>query len=203
MHSGVENSAQSILEVLRNKDDKIIYSDNNAIEFFDFISQQYFRTKKMRDGIVEDLQSILPAENLQRIRNVICHCLAINVGGSLYVERRGWEIIFLDCPAGSEFITGDQPLINILGTKNGTPPTKLAFYYPLYPSLAMILAPKSLELRAVLTELDIGSTNERNDLMASESEQFIVAKSRDQLTKYKTSVHMQPPVGPSFLSGIQ
>ena len=203
LHCGVEESAKPILEALRNKDGNVIYSDDTAIPFFDFISHQFFRTKRKRDAIVGAVKEILPAENAQRIRNLLCYCYATNTGGSLYVERHGWEIIFLDCPAGSEFITGDQPVVNILTNRDGRPPEELAFYYPLSPNLAMILAPTSLESRAILTKFDISATNEINDLIAWESGQFLIARSPDQLTRHKLKSHTQPPVPLSFLPDIR
>ena len=203
LHCGVEESARPILETLRNKDGNVIYSDDTAIPFFNFISHQFFRTKRMRDAIVEAGEGILPAENIQRIRNLLGYCYATNIGGSLYGDRHGWEIIFLDCPAGTEFITGGQPVVNVLGNKDGRPPEELAFYYPLSPNLAMILAPKSLELRAVFTKFDIAATNEINDLIAWESGQFLIARSSDQLTRYKLKSSTQPPVPLSFLPDIR
>ena len=203
LHCGVEESAQSILGALRNKDGNVIYSDDNSIPFLDFISHQFFRTKRKRNAIVEAAKGILPAENIQRIRNLLGYCYATNIGGSLYVERHGWGIIFLDCPAGSEFITGGQPVVNILGNKDGGPPEELAFYYPLSPNLAMILAPKSLELRAVLTKFDIAEADEINDLIAWESGQLLIARSPDQLTRHKLKSHTQLPVPLSFLTNIQ
>ena len=161
LHCGVEESAKPILEALRNKDGNVIYSDDTATPFFNFISHQFFRTKRMRDAIVEAGEGILPAENIQRIRNLLGYCYATNIGGSLYGDRHGWEIIFLDCPAGSEFITGGQPVVNVLGNKDGRPPEELAFYYPLSPNLAMILAPKSLELRCSFYQIRHRG-NERN-----------------------------------------
>ena len=158
LHCGVEESAKSILEALRNKDGNVIYPDDTAIPFFGFISHQ-----------------------------------------SLYCDRHGLEIIFLDCPAGPEFITGYQPVVNILGNKEGRPPEELAFYYPLSPNLAMILAPTSLESRAILTKFDISATNEINDLIAWESGQFLIARSPDQLTRYKLKSYTQPPFPLSFL----
>ena len=203
LHCGVEESAKPILEALRNKDGNVICSDDNAISFFDFISHQFFRTKRKRDAIVEAGEGILPAENMQRIRNILGYCYATNTGWSLYVERHGWEIIFLDCPAGSECITGDQPVVNILGDKDGRPPEELAFYYPLSPNLAMILAPKSLELHAILSKFDSAATNELNDLMAWESGQLLIARSPDQLTRHKLKSHTQPPFPLSFLPNIR
>ena len=202
LHVGVEESARPILEALRNKDANVIYSDNYAILFFEFISQQFFRTKRMRDAMVEASEGILPVENLQRIRNLLGYCYATNVGGSLYVERHEWEIIFLDSPVGSEFITGDQPVVNILGNRDGTIPEHLAFYYPLSPNLAMILAPKSLELSGVLTKFDFTATNELNDLIAWEARHFLISRSPDQLTRYKSKSHIQPP-SLSFLPDIK
>ncbi len=75
----------------------------------------------------------------------------------------------------------------------------LAFYYPLSPNLAMILAPKSLELHAVLTKFDIAATNEINNLIAWKSGQFLIARSPDQLIRYKLKSYTQPPFPLSFL----
>ena len=203
LHCGVEESAKPILEALRNKDGNVIYSDDTAIPFFDFLSHQFFRTKRKRDAIVEAAKGILPAENVQRIRILLCYCYATNTGGSLYCDRHEFEIIFLDCQADSEFITGDQPVVNILGDKDGRPPEELAFYYPLSPNLAMILAPKSLKSRAVLTKFDIAATNELNDLIAWESGQLLIARSPDQLTRHKLKSPTQLPVPLSFLPDTQ
>ena len=78
LHCGVEESAQSILEALRNKDGNVIYPDDTAIPFFGFISHQFFRTKRKRDAIVATAKGILPAENIQRIRNLLGYCYATN-----------------------------------------------------------------------------------------------------------------------------
>ena len=94
-------------------------------------------------------------------------------------------------------------MVNVLGNKDGRPPEELAFYYPLSPNLAMILAPKSLELRAVFTKFDIAATNEINDLIVWESGQFLIARSSDQLTRYKLKSSTQPPVPLSFLPDIR
>ena len=203
LHCGTEESAQPILAALRNKDGTAIHSDNNAVFFFDFISQQYFRTKRTHDVIEEALKGILQARTVQRIRNVLCYCYATNTGWSLYSDRDEWEIIFLDCPAGSEFITGGQPVVNILSKKDGSRPEHLAFYYPLSPELAIIMAPKSLKLRSILAKFDSEATNELNDLIAWESPHFLIARSLDQLTRYKLKSPMQLPVRLSFLPDIR
>ena len=191
------------LNALRNKDGNVIYSDDSAFSFFNFISQQFFRTKSKHDVVVESFEGLLPAENAQRIQNLICHCVATNIGGSLYCDRHGFEIIFLDCPAGSEFITGDQPVVNILTNRDGRPPEELAFYYPLSPNLAIILAPKSLDLRAVLTKFDIAATNELNDFIAWESRHFLIASSPDQLERYKLKSNGASSGPLSFLPDIR
>lgn len=107
----------------------------------------------------------------------MCYCAATNVGVSLYVERFDWEILFIDCPTGIEFITGDQPVVNILGNKDGGPVEHFALYYPLSPNLAMNLAPKSLQFSSALNKLDLAKTNELNHLIAWDSSEFLISKS--------------------------
>ena len=49
MHSRIEADAVPILQALRNRDGGVIHSDPTAVTFFHFVSQQYMRTKPMRD----------------------------------------------------------------------------------------------------------------------------------------------------------
>ena len=63
---------------------------------------------------------------------------AANIGAGLYVERRDRKLVLINNTTDTEFITGDQPTIN-LDAYDGKPPEKITLYYPLSPSLALIL----------------------------------------------------------------
>ena len=68
-----------------------------------------------------------------------------------------------------------------MGTRDGTAPEEVAFYYPLRPDLAMILLPTMYQLRPTDTNLLLGL----NDTVAWESRQFLVAKTAGLLQRYR------------------
>ena len=146
IHGGTEDAALPILRALRNKDRSVLHSDAAAFAFFNFVSQQYMRTKPTRDRIEAVLTEIMSPASAERIRHVYCHCIATNLGASLYVDRQEFELLFFDAPADQGLITGDQPLVNMLHTDDGNPPPEMVLYYPLSPILGMILAPKSFAM---------------------------------------------------------
>lgn len=61
---------------------------------------------------------------------------ATNIGWGLYSERTKWRLRSLQAPEGHTFITADQPTHNLM---KGTPPEKLALYYPVSPRSAVLL----------------------------------------------------------------
>lgn len=64
-----------------------------------------------------------------------CHIYATNVSVGLFIERKAYKIVFLKNNSSVPIITGDQPVINILGSGGND----VEFYYPLSPDIAMIL----------------------------------------------------------------
>ena len=184
LHRGIEQRAVPILSALRDEDASVIHDTATSVDFFDFISHQYFRTKAIRDTMANELRTLVPADTAERIRHVFCHCIATNVGASLYRDRDDFELLFLRSPAPQCLITGDQPVVNLLATHDGTEPSELALYYPLTPSLAMILSPKSLDLRPAIASVTAPCVRELNDLIAWKSARFLVARSDNLLRPY-------------------
>ena len=193
IHGGIEHDAVPILRALRNKDPSVIHSDATAFSFYNFMSQQYFRTKSMRNAIQKVLNEIMPPDTAKRIRHVYCHCIATNLGASLYSDREKFELLYLQCPPEQTLITGDQPVVNILDTHDGTPPQDIALYYPLSPTLGMFLAPKALAMAATVADRSASEIDQLNDLIACKSERFLVANSDNPLLPYMSKSRVQPP----------
>ena len=196
MHSQIEADAVPVLQALRNRDGRVIHSDATAPTFFHFVSQQYMRTKPIRDRVEGVLAEIMSPPQAARIRHLYCHCLATNMGASLYGDREDLELLFVDAPADERLITGDHPMVNVLGTDDGSQPLELALYYPLSPALGVILAPKALATPPV-----VGDPNARiaalNDLIAARSERILVADSPTFLRRYATDPALRSP-GPAL-----
>lgn len=201
LHGGIEQRAMPILRALRNEDPGVMHDTATSVDFFNFLSHQYFRTKAIRDAMSNGLRALVPADTAERIRHVFCHCIATNVGASLYGDRHHFELLFLRSPTPQGLITGDQPVVNLLATHDGDAPAEVAFYYPLTPSLAMILSPKSLDLRPAIARVAAPCVRELNDLIAWKSVRFLVARSASFLCPYISPAAVPPSSPLELLRG--
>ena len=179
LHTKTEESALPILAALRQKRIDFLNSYEESMLFFHFIAHQYFRTEPVREGIGESLAKGFPDHDFDRLRNIISYIGAENVGASLFVDRKEFDIVFEENKCDLGFITGDQPVVNLLGTGDGSETKELAFYYPLSPQLSCVLAPKTYRLRSGSISSDI--VQELNALIAWESKQFLVANADTDL----------------------
>jgi len=134
-HAGIENKCQDILDALRSESDVFYHDDVRSVDFLYFLSLQYFRTARMREGL-SNLPSYVPGHDPRRTAAVLNHIHATNVAAGLYRERKAYRIVFLRNGTAIPFIAGDQPVINMLDPHATN---DLELYYPLAPRLAMVL----------------------------------------------------------------
>ncbi|SDS47960.1 DUF4238 domain-containing protein [Bradyrhizobium canariense] len=136
-HGRMEQSFLPILEdVLRG--DLSFYEDGDkCITFLHFISTQHMRTKRTREKTIEVLRSKNNID-FSRCWNIAVHMFSFNIGLSLFRERKKRSLLLLENKTGLPFVTGDQPTVNLLA--DGTaPPDALSFYYPVSPTLGLVL----------------------------------------------------------------
>ena len=179
LHSQIEQRALPLLEELRQKQTDFINIYESAMAFFHFIAHQYFRTKRIRKDIGEVHSQMFPSHDCARLANIVCHIAAENLGASLFVDRKEFDIIFLECRDDIRFITGDQPVVNLMGNGYGRETTELALYYPLSPDLSCLVAPKEYQLESAEVPGEI--VRDLNDLIAWKSKRFLVANSNTDL----------------------
>lgn len=196
----IERGAFPILRELRQQRVEFLKNDDTAMKFFNFIAHQYFRTKSIREGIGWVLSREFQGYNFGRIRNLFCHCFATSLGASLFLDRDNLEILFLQCVDGPSFITGDQPVINLMTAGDDSPPNELVLFYPLAPDLAMLLPPKKygIESAGVSSE----TVNELNEFIAWKSSQLLIAASGDCLRKYVNNSPIGRPANCDILARL-
>jgi hypothetical protein len=116
----------------------------HAATFYRGLAVQYARTNHIRQTrMVLDKSR---RDLYLRLANPLIHMVAMNVGRSLYAERKLHTIVLLDNPTDVSFITADQPVINIAaGPLDTAPPEKFELYYPLSPTKAMLLIESSAD----------------------------------------------------------
>ena len=182
LHGEIERGALPILGELRQQRIKFLKNDDTAIKFFNFIAHQYYRTKSIREDIGRVLSHEIQGYDLGRLRNLFCHCFATNLGASLFLDRNKLEVLFLHSIDDPRFITGEQPVINLMSTGDDSSPNELVMFYPLAPDLAMLLSPKKYGLKS--TEVSSKIVNELNEFIAWKSSQFLVAASGEYLRNY-------------------
>ncbi len=194
LQTGIEESALPFFAELRQKQAGFLEDYNNAMLFFRFISQQYFRTEGIRKAIARVTAEEFPGYDYDRLSYIVSYIGAENVGASLFVDRQEFDIVFVENPNTLGLITGDQPIVNLMGTGDDTGAKEVVFYYPLSPSLSCVLAPKEYRLRSM--RLSTCIVKDLNDLIAWESEQFLVAMSdKDLMSLPQKESSMRPPTG--------
>jgi hypothetical protein len=137
-HAHLESSFVPLLDKAIQHDISFYTDDQSVIHFLYFVCTQYMRTNGVRARIINDIQQ-KNGQDLTRIWPLLSNMFSFNIGGSLFVERRRRRLILLRNNSGTDFITGDQPIINLYAN-NGAPVHKMSFYYPISPCTALILS---------------------------------------------------------------
>ena len=200
LHGQIERDALPFLNDLRQNKTHFIDCYDNAIKFYHFIAQQYFRTKRMRETIGTELAQMFPNSDLSHLKHIVCHIGAVNVGGSLFVDRNDFDITLLEATSDAHFITSDQPIVNLLGTGDGKETTGLALYYPISPNLACVIAPK--EFRICGADIPAAIVEDLNRMMASEAGDFLVAKTEEVIRDTLGKSSLGRPNGQRILEAI-
>jgi len=137
-HAGIEAWFIPSLENALNGDIGFYYDDARCISFLHYLCTQYMRTKGIKERTIE-LCNTDKSADLSRVWNIMIHMAAYNIGASLFLERGRRKLVLIHNRTDVPFITGDQPAINLQGTRP-KPPEKLSIYYPISPRLALLLA---------------------------------------------------------------
>jgi hypothetical protein len=142
-HAAIEGDLHTPLRQMREGRTDFFEDVNVVGPFFRSIALQYLRTKKMRAAMTGRLDTPIPGASMDRIWRPMIHMHAINVGASFFRQRSELRLLLLQSPRGESFITGDQPIVNLVDDLDDKGvPLGLELYYPISPTRAMILAPQ-------------------------------------------------------------
>lgn len=173
-HTVMENLVRPILDQFKIGNYEILKNEGNTANFCNFLAQQLFRTKKIkeqcfsllgtlnrRDAVAEEFRELF-----ERNWWFLSYRLATNVGSSLTYSAESDNYVFIENRTSVDFITSDCPVINIHESAGGglqNPPTELDLYFPISPKLACIISPsdKYIELGSFISERQVEAFNER------------------------------------------
>lgn len=136
-YAKIESSFIPFLARALKGDVDFYLDDRECMIFIHYLCSQHMRTKAIQTKIVEKSYEGIGID-FSRIWPIMAHMYAINIGGPVYVERRRRKLVLLKNHTNMPFITGDQPVVNLLSNSD-EPPTELAFYYPISPNLALLI----------------------------------------------------------------
>lgn len=138
LHTEMESCGNKLIMCRKFEDIKFFDDDLSKFEALTFLCYQYFRTKNLRDRQIETFKN----DNLDinKIFSPLAIINATKVSQNICFDS-SIRYIFLEKSPDSDlsFITGDQPVINLVGniTDDEGFTTDLIFYYPISPNHAI------------------------------------------------------------------
>ena len=187
LHADIENKVLPILNELRSSRSEFINSNELSAIFFQFVAQQYCRTKNIRDDVRTFLSQDKLGRDLSKLTNVMCYIWATTMAFNLFHIDHDFDIVFLENRGNLGFVTGDQPLINILANRYDGDTTGTTFYYPLSPNLSCLVVPKRFKLQSKhISDIIV---EELNGFIAWHSSHFVVG---DSNTAVQRAIEKRP-----------
>ena len=186
LHSLIESKNIEHISALRRNDLSFWKDKVKRDQFSFFLSIQYFRTKNVRDAIVkvfnrfkdqnDSLRDICP-ENIWIPLSLI---FASNVGAHI---AQNFSAVLLQ--TNSDFIVGDQPVINTYSTfDERIPPKDMEFFYPISPYTALLLTKDQFYSDGQIIKINEDATAKYNQLERSVAKEMIFAREKKHLELY-------------------
>jgi hypothetical protein len=180
-HTGIEEDFRPYLASMISGDLSFLKStDEDAIRFYRGLAVQYARTNHVKK--METIMDRRRFELYKRIANPLVHILANNVGFSLFAIRNQLTVVLINNSTELPFVAADQPVINISASpKQKTPPTRFDLYYPVSPTVAMMLIEPGGDLLSGDSSVSRDFVEMCNLRMAAHSYRQVFSNSQDSL----------------------
>lgn len=135
---------------------------------------QFMRTPAVASKAILELREV-PGFDPDAAWGLIRTIFATNIGKSIFIERKHTKLSFVEAESWAEFVTGDQPVINLGKTE------RLQLLYPLCPTRALLLSidqpSASVESRKITSD----DVRRYNALMRGAAMQHVYAASEATL----------------------
>lgn len=185
LHSAIEAGAIKHINKILRRDTSLFNSDEEYMNFSHFICVQYLRTNKIKENVIKNTESLFPGM-AERTFGVFRHIYATNMAWSTFARREEFKPALLINNTETNFITGDQPIINTYAASVGwsTPVAEVEFYYPFSPKIAVIVSSKEQYKSGDIFEQNVEQVHMFNTAIAKSAYSQIYAQSSSDLTPY-------------------
>jgi hypothetical protein len=174
LHADVERRAVAPLDALRRGDAMVLQSAETYVDFARFLGLQYLRTPSMAASMLKALTGV-PGFNVSAAWGLMRTIFATTIGEQIFLRRASTNLCFLEAGPSSQFIAGDQPLVNFGGTDH------MELYYPLTPTRALKLVPDHERPGVESSALTDAETRAHNKRIREASEEQLYAASEAAL----------------------
>ncbi|MBK3665537.1 DUF4238 domain-containing protein [Bradyrhizobium diazoefficiens] len=178
-HAMTENRFLPILDMILAGDLSFYEHAEQCITFLHFVCMQTMRTKGVKERTIDRVK-FHDQKDLTRIWGIMSLMFAFNIAMSLFRERKQRKLVLLDNSTDTQFITGDQPIMNLRGD-GLRPPTELCFYYPVSPRSALLLAEANKQPAFSSASLTAAQVGELNQEMRRACHSQLFGQTRDSL----------------------
>lgn len=185
-HAGIERSFLPLLESALDKDINFYDDDQSCIALCHFLASQHMRTKGIRFKTIERLKQ-KNGLDVSRIWCLLSQMFATNIDMSVFLERSKRQLVLVENSTDVEFITGDQPLINLHGGNGEKPPATLSWYYPISPRLALFLPEVHEEAAFSTATPTAAQVSDLNQRIVAASHRQVFAQERSSLEAYAST----------------
>lgn len=186
-HGKMEALGQKLLSYRSLADLKTIEQDDYLFDAIMFLCFQYFRTKGMRKSAVQSFVGGQYEELANKSWNILSYVTATTLAKSVSLDPN-IKFIFIENHTSNHFITGDQPVFNILNdqTNENGEVTHLEFYYPITPTHALSIHFRDDQADKFISKVaDDTMVDYFNKKVFDNADYFVFADSKEQLEKVK------------------
>lgn len=158
---------------------------NSVKDFSDliyFISIQYSRTDVLKKRMIAKLNEF--SVDINKIFPLIHICIAFKTANYLLNTELHISILYNNTKI--PFITGNQPVINIKNLNTEEEAKELEFYYPISPTLSILISPKGINNKRLIHNRNV-SIDEANyyNILIKKFSSKIFSNNKEILEIYK------------------
>jgi len=178
IHSDFEAYGKKLIKVKTLEDLFFLKNKKELLHTMIYLCIQYTRTKQMKNNFYK---SSLP----NKFNNPVSMIIAINMANRLTFDKNLCFTILTNKTA-INYITGDQPVINLAGINKDGSVKDFILYYPLNPKTAIQI--NTIEDKSTFETKNIETlevVNELNSKIYQHADNFVFSDSEEQILKYK------------------
>ncbi|MCP1215090.1 DUF4238 domain-containing protein [Acetobacter orientalis] len=186
-YESLEHDFHLIYQKMINKDLSFYAEDNARNIFYHWLSSQVFRTLGVKKRTIE-LFVKKQDLNFSNSWSIIALLISFELSTSLLNQNVLPSIYLIENKTNVPFLTSDQPVINLDGRYDDNAPDELSWYYPLGPSLALLVVENDKYKDLYLNNLEIPQVDFLNEKIITFSNEQIYGDSINILERYVENI---------------